>query len=48
MKRTFDPIFMVAYVVMMMITELLVLNTSRWWDPVLSISFNLFVYLSMS
>ena len=39
---------MVTYVVMMMITELLVLNTSKWWDPVLSIPFNLFVYISMS
>lgn len=39
---------MITYVVMMMMTEFLVLNTSKWWDPVVSIPFNLFVYVGMS
>ena len=33
-------VIMITYVLMMMITEFLVINTSKWWDPFVSIPFN--------
>lgn len=42
--RTFSPAVWAAYVVMLMIPEVLVLNTSHWWDPYVSLPFCLLFY----
>lgn len=39
---------MITYVLMMMITEFLVINTSKWWDPFVSIPFNTLFYVAVS
>ena len=43
-KLTFHPVVAAAYVVLLMVPELLQLNLSKWWDPLVSVPFNLFVY----
>ena len=47
-KAKFNPVVMITYVVMMMISEFLVLNTSRWWDPLVSIPFNIIIYTALA
>lgn len=37
-------VVMAAYVVMLMIPELLVLEDLHWWTPYISVPFNLLVY----
>ena len=41
-------VIMITYVLMMMITEFLVINTSKWWDPFVSIPFNTLFYVAVS
>lgn len=41
-------VVMAAYVVMLMIPELLVLEDLHWWTPYISVPFNLLVYTMLS
>ena len=36
-KYKFSPVICTSYVLMFMIPECMVLNTTRWWDPVISL-----------
>ena len=41
---TFRPAVALSYVLLLMAAELCQLNTSTWWDPLVSIPFNVLFY----
>ena len=43
-----NPVVMTAYMVMMMVTEFLLINGDRWWEPLVTVPFNIVFYLSVS
>lgn len=44
----FSPIVLLTYIVMLMVPEVLQLNTLRWWDPLVAMGFNLIVYAAVA
>lgn len=44
----FSPIVLLTYIVLFMIPEVVQLNTSRWWDPIVATIFNLALYATVA
>ena len=44
----FSPIVLLTYIVLFMIPEVVQLNTSRWWDPIVATIFNLALYTTVA
>lgn len=44
----FSPIILLAYVVLLMVPEVLQFNLLRWWDPVVATAFNLLIYTTVA
>lgn len=42
----FNPATLFVYIILMMVAEIIQLNTSTWWDPLVALIFNLLFYLA--